>query len=423
MGTDLAAVIERAFGTGSASRPVFAYRSHGDALAYLQQAMSDANGVALLLGPRGAGKTTTVRRFGEQFAREARTAHIDGAGESTHDFLIKILGQFGYPVGDDSIESLLRMTNVFAVRRACMGEPPVIVIDNADRMKSDALRILNTLAALIAQDRFALRLILTGGDDLGILVKHGSMDNLARRCSGTFTLQPMSARETRVYLHAALEACGEVNADDLLPLDVCDRLHRCSGGWPGRVNRAALETLSGGTDDDSPRDVAGPGSDQRSSTPKADAVRSVSSATVGSASPSLLVSLDGELRSEFSIRETKLLLGRSRLADIVLADKFVSKMHAALFWFTNALVILDLNSANGITVNSVRVRSALLKSDDIISLGHFRIKVRNAPPLDAEMAAMLDMADTVQLRQLVDVHQQRVRLELLDGHAAGPTTE
>ncbi|NIL94913.1 MAG: FHA domain-containing protein, partial [Woeseiaceae bacterium] len=74
-------------------------------------------------------------------------------------------------------------------------------------------------------------------------------------------------------------------------------------------------------------------------------MRSVSSATVGSASPSLLVSLDGELRSEFSIRETKLLLGRSRLADIVLADKFVSKMHAALFWFTNALVILDLNSA------------------------------------------------------------------------------
>ena len=94
-------------------------------------------------------------------------------------------------------------------------------------------------------------------------------------------------------------------------------------------------------------------------------------------------------------------------------DNFVSKLHAVMLLYSDALVLFDLSSANGITVNSVKVKSTILKENDIISLGNHRLKVRNAPAISDEMARLLESNDTVEMKNLVEMRRLRERRHAL----------
>ena len=95
------------------------------------------------------------------------------------------------------------------------------------------------------------------------------------------------------------------------------------------------------------------------------------------------------------------------VADIVVDDEFSSKFHALLMLYSDGLVLLDLNSANGTTVNSVRVKSTLLLDDDIISIGHHRLKVSGVPAEDAGTARRATMADTRRMKNLDKLRSKR----------------
>ena len=121
--------------------------------------------------------------------------------------------------------------------------------------------------------------------------------------------------------------------------------------------------------------------------------------------PRIIVSRHRELVAEHTVSDKKVLIGRSDFADIVIEDLFASKLHAMLLVYSDALVLLDLNSANGLTVNSVKTQCALLKDDDIITIGHHRMKVENAPALSEDMRRLLETKDTLKMKSIVGVQR------------------
>jgi len=78
-----------------------------------------------------------------------------------------------------------------------------------------------------------------------------------------------------------------------------------------------------------------------------------------------------------------------------------------LMLYSDGLVLLDLNSVNGTTVNSVRVKSTLLLNDDIISLGHHRLKVMNVPAPDQVEVGRATAADTRRMKNLDEMRRKR----------------
>lgn len=127
--------------------------------------------------------------------------------------------------------------------------------------------------------------------------------------------------------------------------------------------------------------------------------------TPNSSPPRIIVSRHRETLGEYEISDKKMLIGRSDFADIVIEDLFASKLHAIVMVYSDALVLLDLNSANGITVNSVETKCTVLEDDDIITIGHHRLKVENAPALSDEMRRVLEAKDTLKMRSIVDVQR------------------
>jgi len=213
-----------------------------------------------------------------------------------------------------------------------------------------------------------------------------------------------------IYLHARLRAAGLEQADTVFPFDVCDRLRDQSGGWPGLLNHFALEAYERATD--FPVSVVDTVQDGRPAQEKEKSARIpvLSRDTDQKRSPPrLIVTREGTVTTEYTFSEKKVLIGRSDFADVIINDDFVSKLHIALLLYSDALVLLDLNSANGTTVNSMKVKKTILKDDDIISLGHHRVKIADAPPISEEMAQLLKSPDTIKMKSLVDMRKLHAR--------------
>jgi hypothetical protein len=66
---------------------------------------------------------------------------------------------------------------------------------------------------------------------------------------------------------------------------------------------------------------------------------------------------------------SRVVVGRSRDADVVLADPNISRRHAELRRDENGWEIVDLGSTNGIKVNGRRVESQTLRPGDQITIG------------------------------------------------------
>ena len=397
---------DQAFGTDSEDDVIVSYKSHQDAVNFLLAELRGLQGAGLVQGPKDSGKSTILRGVIEKLDADTPVALVDGMRLKSRDLLSQALLQFGYGANFESNDELLRMMNVFAVQKARNSEAPVLIVDNVDQMYPSALATLNVLADLEVQKRFALRIVVSGRKGLDSLVESGGLANVERRCIGSYVIHPLSQKEALFYLQERLTACGVNDANTVFPMDVCDRIFQQSGGWPGQLNRRAAAALERAND----LPVTVSDTRSRNDATSVDELPVLGAAdAAGPLPPRLIISKDGRKLSEVALKRKKVLIGRSDFADVVVEDYFVSKMHAVIILYTDALVLLDLNSANGTTVNSVQVNSTILKSDDIIALGDHRIKVDNAPPISAEMAAMLKSPDTVKMKNLVDMRRVRAR--------------
>jgi hypothetical protein len=277
-------------------------------------------------------------------------------------------------------EQLLQQLNRFITQQTLSRQAPVLIIDNADRSTSSALRLLNWLAALEASGKYALRIVLTGKERLSVLVRHESMRSLARRHPAAYTLNPLTAQETAIYLRTRLIAAGGANSEKVFPIDVCETLRQLSSGWPGALNERAIEAFERRAELQSARPI-----------------------------PRVVVTRDGETVAEHELTERQYVIGRTELADIIIKDSYVSKMHAMLKIYANAIVLLDLNSTNGTTVNSKVVQKTVLRNNDIIALGRYRLKLENAPALSKEMDERVKVSDTITMQTLDDLRRARAR--------------
>jgi type II secretory pathway predicted ATPase ExeA len=358
--------------------PIVPYQSHQDALRFLFSAVERTNCVVLIQGPTGAGKTTILQAFMEAALRDTAVAFFDGIHLAPRDLLTGMLAQFNLQVGMQQDEQLMQTLSNYLARETRERCAPVLIIDNIDRAALSTLRLLNWLAALEAGEKYVVRIIMTGQERLTELVRDNAMRNLARRHPATFSLNPLTAYETMTYLRTRLMVAGGKSAENFFTPDVSYRLHELAGGWPGLLNTASLDVLE----------------------------RSIERASAKPA-PSIILTRNGETLARYDLTERHYLVGRSDLADIVVEDGFVSKMHALLQVYPNVIILIDLNSTNGTTVNSRKVRKSVLRSDDIVMLGSYRLKLENAPTVGGEIAERLGTSDTVTMKTLTELRRAR----------------
>lgn len=384
--------LEQAFREDTDASVAVQLQSQQNALKYLRSILTDARGAGLLYGPASSGKSTIIRSYTRALHHDVAFAAIDGSGLTPQVLLSEVLSQFGYKMTLESADDLLRMVKVFAVQQTRVCQPPIIIVENIEKMLPGALRILCLLASLTFQSRFAIRLVLTGNGRAPFLLKSEGMSSISQRTVSVYEVEPFSAGETMLYLHGRLRSCGVQQVDQVFPMNVCDRLHRSTGGRPGALNERAKELLE----------------EAESQPPtELDVERYKDREEKKPPVPQLIVTWDGETVEQYVFKERKVTIGRSDLADIVIRNEYVSKFHALVRLYSDALVLIDLNSSNGVFVNSVKINSTILRSDDIISVANHRIKVVDAPSADSDRISSASADATAKMRALDDLRNER----------------
>jgi pSer/pThr/pTyr-binding forkhead associated (FHA) protein len=123
--------------------------------------------------------------------------------------------------------------------------------------------------------------------------------------------------------------------------------------------------------------------------------------------PKLILTFNGKTLRKMTMNRPRVLIGRSEHNDLCIDSTYISRHHAMFVKFGPATLLMDLNSKNGTLVNSRRVSNQVMINNDIISLGHHRIKfvdpsATERSPLDGD-----SFADTAIMKDLSDM---RVRI-------------
>jgi len=397
---------KQAFGKHAGNQTGIECQSHRSALDYLRSTLASNDGIAVLQGPMRSGKNSIIGQFRTRLSRDTACAVIDGARLKPEALLSSVMREFGYVAELTSLDEQLKLVNVFAVQQLRTCQAPILVIENIDQMYPASLRVLTILASFAVRNQYAVRMVLTSQRDPGPILSAENMVNIANRARQIFNIQPLSAAESMKHLHGRLEACGIRKPDSVFPIDICDRLHEQSKGWPGQLDACAMEALERASS--FPLDATDAyEQDDEVDAPAALPVVADTEIVKQPSPPRLIVTPHGKPSINYVFNNNKVLVGRSNLADICIEDRFVSNAHVLILLYSDSLVLLDLNSSNGTYVNSVRLRTTVLASNDIISLGHYRIKVENAPTSKNDVVDGVDLSDTSEMRTLDDMRQQK----------------
>ncbi|MDX1405408.1 MAG: FHA domain-containing protein [Woeseiaceae bacterium] len=395
---------EQPFRTHGRPLVFVAYTGQEAAFSYLEKAYSHPFGLGLFQGPPLSGKTTLLRQFAEKNPVKAAVAVVDGADLTITGLLQKTLGQYGYELDASSANELLNMLKVFVQQQTASGQPPLLIVENTHEMAPDTLGILCELAKLRVKQHFALRLVLASDQSLRTIIDAPAMEAIARRLIEPFTLRPLLPDETRNYVHAKMRAGGCQTPESVLPNDVCRELHDAAGGWPGIVDRLAILALSKAKFAPiRPEEVERPDLPNFTEIEITDEFPQVDAEFV---TPKLILTLDGETLGEVELTRHRVLVGRSQHNDICIDSTYISRHHALFVRLGPQTLLMDLNSKNGTYVNSRLISNATLVHNDIISLGHHRIKFIDPAATERTPVDGDSFSDTSMMKDLSDLRKQ-----------------
>jgi hypothetical protein len=297
-----------------------------------------------------------------------------GPKDDSASVLASLLQSAGLAPWDLSETDQRNLLTVFMQQRRSQGRRVLLLIDDAQGVKPAAMEEFERLLALRIDRRPALEWIVVGPPSLSRLwvrspaepdlIIHelgpASIEDLAhyldwrlRRFEMETLITPVAAQMISRLSggrYAAADVLGQISLLVLRQL--------CLERVDARVVRQAVATLAArqGEKLDVER---GPAEQPPDTPPQA----------------SLLVSRDGKVLSKVTLGQ-RTLVGRSEHNDVCLPSPYLSRHHAAIVGTPEGYYVVDLNSANGVTLSGRRVERAVLCDQDVLTIGPFRLKIR-----------------------------------------------
>ena len=230
--------------------PEFFYHSatHDDVAQQLLTAIRRRNGIALVTGESGTGKTVLCRFVAEELDRRTLCSMIFSPIESVEDLIQTILVDFGITsrrdlaralhdgTHDDDAMSTLR---AFLASLDSLDVTAVVVVDQAHRLTIDVMKGLPA----VADAGRSLQVILVGQPALNATLKRSDLRRLSDRIRVRARLQVLSLDEIRGYVTHRLSTTGD-DASIGFTDDACARLHALSAGLPRIVNLICDRAMS-----------------------------------------------------------------------------------------------------------------------------------------------------------------------------------
>ena len=217
--------------------PKFLYLSkgHRKALSYLQYGIQERAGFTLLTGEVGSGKTTLVRDIINKISADVTLSMIFNTRVDGYQLIAMINEDFGLTTeGKDKVQ-LITELNDFLLEECSSNRQPIIIIDEAQNLSTEALEEIRLLSNLENDNFKMMQIILVGQPELKQIIAQPSLRQLRQRISISCHLNPLNRKESEEYIYHRLGTVG--NRDCVKFHDgVFDAIFKFSGGVPRLIN-------------------------------------------------------------------------------------------------------------------------------------------------------------------------------------------
>jgi type II secretory pathway predicted ATPase ExeA len=216
---------------------------HECAVAALQQGLADGEGILLLTGAAGTGKTLIGQVLLDRLGEDAISALITNSHLPDRTSLFQaFLYDLRLPYADRG-EQVLRLRLTEQLLKNCAEDKrTLLLIDEAQHLSADLLEELRLLTNLEAGSRKAVQVVLIAQPALLATLEQPALAGLQQRLAVRCTVEPLGVQEASDYLlHHVRQSGGD--ADVVFDESAIETLVRGCGGIPRRLNQAAHQSL------------------------------------------------------------------------------------------------------------------------------------------------------------------------------------
>ncbi len=364
------------------SRYFFMGDGHAQASAYLNYLLQAADGIGVLTGEPGVGKTMVLEHVLGETPEEVLVARLQQTQLDDREFLVATCLQFGIEAPADNKALLQDALRRFAEEAHYAGKRVVLTVDEAQQLRPEVLEEIRQLAGLECHGRKILQIVLCGQPALVERLAHPEHAALAQRIRLHAHITPLDEEEVRRYIEFRLLAAGCRQCVDFADELLAEVLHH-TGGIPRRINilcdmlltaacmrntrhvdvaclNAALDKLGWAP---RPAALAAPAE------PPACLLPGPHPQTPAFV-PRIIVYRHGRPVKGYVLDQSRLLIGRHPELDIVLRSPQASRTHAQIVHIEGDYYLQDLDSKNGTLVNRRRIRWHRLAHGDHVRIAN-----------------------------------------------------
>ena len=238
---------ERPFELTPNPRYLFLSARHSEALTMLQYGTCRRNGLTLLIGDAGTGKTTLVYAALEAHrGLNGSTVHLTNPALTREEFFEFLADGFGLSreAGASKSRFLLELSKSLADQRAA-GCVSALIIDEAQCLPDALLEEVRLLANIETTTEKLLSIILIGQPELADRLDASSMRQLKQRVALRCELAALDLGETTAYIGTRIRVAGG-EAATIFAASAIEAIYRASGGIPRTISVICENALISG---------------------------------------------------------------------------------------------------------------------------------------------------------------------------------
>ena len=216
---------------------------HEEALALLRSCIDEGEGIAVLLGEPGVGKTLLCRMLLDAIEPSRSAVVITNTHMSSVQSLLQsILYDLSIPYEDLGEQELrLRLADL-VMDRFGQASGTLLLVDEAQNLSAEQLEELRLMTNLEGRLSKAVQVVLLGQPDLGRTLQAQTTDRFRQRIGVVAQLGPLDEEQVIEYVRARIGAAGG-SADSIFTANALCEICARSMGIPRRINQICHRSL------------------------------------------------------------------------------------------------------------------------------------------------------------------------------------